>query len=80
MVAQHPSEAAFLLKARQLASVDQKSSQSKPGAGIDLRICRSDYETGKWEALKLKLTQMESDACSANCHRPTAGCLKAFDL
>lgn len=70
----------FLLKAGQLASVDLKSSRSKPGAGIDLRICRSDYETGRWEALKPKPAQMESDACSANCHQPTAGCLKAFDL
>lgn len=49
-------------------------------AGIDLKICRSDYETGRWEALKLKPAQMESDACSANRHQPTAGCVKAFDL
>lgn len=50
------------------------------GAAIDLKICRSDYETGRWEALKLKPAQMELDACSANRHQPTAGCLKAFDL
>lgn len=50
------------------------------GAWIDSKICRSDYETGRWEALKLKPAQMESDACSANRHQPTAGCLKASDL
>lgn len=48
--------------------------------GIDLKIRRSDHQTGRWEALKLKPAQMESDACSANRHQPTAGCLKAFDL
>lgn len=48
--------------------------------GPDSKICRSDYETGRWEALKLKPAQMESDACSANRHQPTAGCLKASDL
>lgn len=50
------------------------------GSWIDSKICRSDYETGRWEALKLKPAQMESDACSANRHQPTAGCLKASDL
>lgn len=50
------------------------------GARIDSKICRSDYETGRWEALKLKPAQMESDACSANRHQPTTGCLKASDL
>lgn len=54
--------------------------RSQAGAWIDLKICRSDYETGRWEALKLKPAQMESDACSANRHQPTSGCLKAFDL
>lgn len=49
-------------------------------ARIDSKICRSDYETGRWEALKLKPARMESDACSANRHQPTAGCLKASDL
>lgn len=55
-------------------------SQSKPGPELIRKICRSDYETGRWEALKLKPAQMESDACSANRRRPTAGCLKASDL
>lgn len=50
------------------------------GARTDSKICRSDYETGRWEALKLKLAQMESDACSTNRHQPSARCLKAIDL
>lgn len=49
-------------------------------ARINSKICRSDHERGRWEALKLKPAWMESDACSANRHQPTAGCLKASDL
>lgn len=63
-----------------VASCWSKVISDCAGARIDSRICRSDYETGRWEALKLKLAQMESDACSANRHQPTAGCLKASDL
>lgn len=43
-------------------------------------VCGSDYETGRWEDLKLKPAQMESDACSVNRYRPTAVCLWAPDL
>lgn len=71
----HPSETTV-----KMLLIRSQSEVNCTGPRTDSRICRSDYETGRWEALKLKLAQMESDACSANRHQPTAGCLKASDL
>lgn len=78
MDTKHPSETTvkkFL--ASQLPVVDQTSEL---GPELIRKICRSDNEKGRWEDLKLKTAQMESDACLVNRHQPTTVCLKASDL